>query len=454
MADICVVPSSYDPDFVQKDIIKTKIELLCNFRNQQEDGFSCVNNTQLQELVGHNEQKKAVSSLTTILPDEILVNILSYLWPSDLCALSAVCQQIRFIVSDNILWRSLYKSKFCEYRTEFASRFGWRRLYEAQSKTDINWKTGKYTSCVSVIGHSSAVRSVAYEGNKMITGGSDKVIRVWEAVWDHVLDKENGDESPQKSFVAKNTMIDNKMIRSFQADFANDIIVSIAMDSTSAKIWSTEKGQTLHTLEGQRGWMSCLALCPPSSCGGGMRVVTGALDGCVRLWDMNSGRNISSIMSGHESLRGVCVDGQVMMTSGTEKGMKLWDFRVPQFRSTVPACVVEGAASGNYCVQLSSHIVVSGSKGCVAMTDIRNPSTTKIMKGHTDVVSCLQLVGSKLVTGSMDHSVCIWDTNNSTPSVSLKAHSSFVWDLQFDENKLVTAGGDSCVKVWDFSSSY
>jgi len=249
-------------------------------------------------------------------------------------------------------------------------------------------------------------------------------------------------------------MVDNKMIRSFQADFSNNCVVSIAMDSTSAKIWNIEKAQVEHTLEGVRGWMSCLYLCPPSSCGGGMRVVTGALDGCVRLWDIHSGRNISSIMSGHESLRGVCVDGQVMMTSGTEKGMRLWDFRIPQFRSTAPACLVEGSSSGNYCVQLSSHVVVSGSKGSVAMTDIRNPTVTKIMKGHTDVVSSLQLLGSRLVTGSMDHSVCIWDTNENTPKATIKAHNGFVWDLQFDANKLVTAGGDSSVNIWDFSSSY
>ena len=76
--------------------------------------------------------------------------------------------------------------------------------------------------------------------------------------------------------------------------------------------------------------------------------------------------------------------------------------------------------------------------------------STKIFKGHTNGVMCLQFDDRILATGSYDATIKIWDLQSEQELRTLRGHTSGVRCLQFDENKLISGSLDSTLKVWNW----
>jgi F-box/WD-40 domain protein MET30 len=78
--------------------------------------------------------------------------------------------------------------------------------------------------------------------------------------------------------------------------------------------------------------------------------------------------------------------------------------------------------------------------------------TTKIFKGHTNGVMCLQFDDSILATGSYDSTIKIWDVETGQEIRTLRGHTSGIRTLQFDDGKLVSGSLDCTIKIWDWKT--
>jgi F-box/WD-40 domain protein MET30 len=76
--------------------------------------------------------------------------------------------------------------------------------------------------------------------------------------------------------------------------------------------------------------------------------------------------------------------------------------------------------------------------------------STKIFKGHTNGVMCLQFDNQILVTGSYDATVKIWDIKTGQEIRTLTGHTQGIRCLQFDDSKLITGSLDNSIKVWNW----
>lgn len=76
--------------------------------------------------------------------------------------------------------------------------------------------------------------------------------------------------------------------------------------------------------------------------------------------------------------------------------------------------------------------------------------TTKIFKGHTSGVMCLQFEDNILATGSYDTTIKIWDTETGEELRTLRGHQSGVRCLQFDDTKLISGSLDRTIKIWNW----
>ncbi|EME45614.1 hypothetical protein DOTSEDRAFT_71345 [Dothistroma septosporum NZE10] len=78
--------------------------------------------------------------------------------------------------------------------------------------------------------------------------------------------------------------------------------------------------------------------------------------------------------------------------------------------------------------------------------------STKVFKGHTNGVMCLQFDENTLITGSYDTTVKVWDISTGECLRTLTGHTSGVRCLQFDNNtnKLMTGSLDSTLRLWDW----
>ena len=78
--------------------------------------------------------------------------------------------------------------------------------------------------------------------------------------------------------------------------------------------------------------------------------------------------------------------------------------------------------------------------------------STKVFKGHTNGVMCLQFDENVLITGSYDTTAKVWDTETGQEIRTLKGHTSGIRCLQFDDQKLMTGSLDGTVRLWDWKT--
>ncbi|EEP81494.1 sulfur metabolite repression control protein [Uncinocarpus reesii 1704] len=76
--------------------------------------------------------------------------------------------------------------------------------------------------------------------------------------------------------------------------------------------------------------------------------------------------------------------------------------------------------------------------------------TTKIFRGHSNGVMCLQFEDNILATGSYDTTIKIWDTDTGEELRTLHGHQSGIRCLQFDDTKLISGSLDRTIKVWNW----
>ncbi|KAH7377703.1 F-box/WD repeat-containing protein pof1 [Pyrenochaeta sp. MPI-SDFR-AT-0127] len=76
--------------------------------------------------------------------------------------------------------------------------------------------------------------------------------------------------------------------------------------------------------------------------------------------------------------------------------------------------------------------------------------STRILKGHTNGVMCLQFDDRILMTGSYDATVKVWDIATGQEIRTITGHTQGIRCLQFDDSKLITGSLDNTIKVWNW----
>lgn len=73
----------------------------------------------------------------------------------------------------------------------------------------------------------------------------------------------------------------------------------------------------------------------------------------------------------------------------------------------------------------------------------------KVFNGHNGGVTCLEIQGSTLFSGSTNSDIIIWDIEIAEKILTLKSHTQEITDIIAYENRLVSSSKDKTVKMWD-----
>ncbi len=292
-------------------------------------------------------------------------------------------------------------------------------------------------------GHTASVGAVALtaDGRRIVTGSSDKSLRVWEAVTGKELWKELWKRDHPGYVLAVAVTPDGQQIATGSTDH-------------TIRIWSAA-GDLLFTLPaGQQGNVLSLAITPD-----GTGVVFGTQDGSAGVLDIKTGNPLFELRKLENSIFGVAVtpDGENIVTVSADRTIRIWSARTgEELRSFTGH---DEQVTGVAVTPDGSRLVTRSMDRSVRVWDIMTGQLgTPITSNNHMPVSIGALPKTRqIVVAWDDATVRVYETgsNDEVPSKALLGHQSEVRSLAVapDGKRIITGSLDKTVRIWGFENS-
>ncbi len=270
------------------------------------------------------------------------------------------------------------------------------------------------------------------DGKKIVTAFNDHTAKIWDTDAGKLLCTLEGH---------------TYAVRSAQFSPDGKKIVTASYDDTS-KIWDADTGKLLNTLEGHTGCVESAQFSLD-----GKKIVTASDDHTAKVWDASTGKLLNTLEGHIDKLWSseFSPDGKKIVMTSKDSPTKIWDANTGKLLNTL-----EGHTVGTTTAQISpdGKKIVTASKDNTAK--VWDTSTGKLictLKEHTDGVHSVQFSpdGKKIITASKDSTAKVWDVDTGKLLITLKGHTGYVITAQFSTNgkEIVTGSGDRTAKVWD-----
>jgi WD40 repeat protein len=225
--------------------------------------------------------------------------------------------------------------------------------------------------------------------------------------------------------------------------------VSASADRT-LKVWDLETGRELRTLSGHSGLVNGVAV------SGDGRAVSASTDRTLKVWDLETGRELRTL-SGHTGgVNGVAVsgDGRRAVSASRDRTLKVWDLETGRELRTLSghSDEVSGVAvSGD-----GQRAVSASWDQTLKVWDVEMGREPLTQCGHSDRVSGVAVSGDgrRAVSASRDETLKVWDLETGRELRTLSGHSGVVNGVAVsgDGRRAVSASADRTLKVWDLET--
>jgi WD40 repeat protein len=224
-----------------------------------------------------------------------------------------------------------------------------------------------------------------------------------------------------------------------------------ASDDKTLKLWDLETGRELRTLQGHSGRVLGVAMTPD-----GRRAVSASSDRTLKVWDLETGRELCSLQGHSDWVRGVAVspDGRYAVSASGDNTLKVWDLETGRELRTLQGHtdMVRGVA-----VSLDGrHAVSASSDKTMKVWDLETGRELRTLRGHSKSVRGVAVSpdGRRAVSASSDNTLKVWDLETGRELRTLQGHSSVVTCVVVgpDGRRAVSASDDRTLKVWDLET--
>jgi small GTP-binding protein len=242
--------------------------------------------------------------------------------------------------------------------------------------------------------------------------------------------------------------LDSKaLIHSFTFSSDGKRALSGAGDGT-VRLWDVETGRCLRVLEGHSDEVLSLAWSSDLR-----RALSGSRDTTVRLWDVDTGR-CSRVLEGHFARVDAIAwsaDQRRALSGGADKSVRLWDMETGRCLR-----VFEGHTDGVWTLAWSAdqrHALSGGADNTMRLWDVESGRCLRVLEGHTDDVWSLAWSADqrRIISGAYDQTVRVWELETARCVLVLEGHADTVRSLAWspDENLALSGGEDGTVRLWD-----
>lgn len=415
------------------------------------------------------------------VPYEIALYIMSFLEPKDLCQAAQTCRSWQTVCEDNILWRekckeegllddqqtldALIKKRLVRKHdkqeklvTEFLNsssstssdatsivpKSEWKLTYLKHMSILRNWKTRQIEISEPFITNSASNNNITENNNIPTNNNNDNVINNNEHC--NSDDQNNQDDnndyySPNSKHLMQLRCHEESVITCLQYNPRTNTIVSGSDDQT-LKVWSSETGRCITTLEGHTGGVWSSQLSPDDI------VISGSTDRTLKVWKAHTGQLIHSLHGHTSTVRCLALDGDYVVSGSRDTTLRLWDIV-----KGICVHVFLGHTAAVRCVEYKNNIIVSGAYDHLVMVwDAVTGQCWHALECHFSRIYSLQFDGKTIASGSLDSTICIWDAASGKLRHRLEGHQSLTSKMQLKGNLLVSANADSFCKVWNINT--
>ncbi|WFD21622.1 hypothetical protein MEQU1_000277 [Malassezia equina] len=244
----------------------------------------------------------------------------------------------------------------------------------------------------------------------IVSAGSDRSLRVWDAATGHCVQVLRGHTST---------------IRCAQGISGQPNVITGSRDGT-VRVWDLEQGAVRHVLAGHQHSVRCLAV-------HGNLVASGSYDFTCRVWDWTQGQCLH-VLKGHQlQVYAVALDGTHVITGSSDSTVRVWSAATGAMLA-----MFQGYTHVVAHLQLFGDMLATGSSdGRVLVYSLRTMECLYRICAHDSGVTTLQMNDRYMVTGGSDGLVKLWDVTTGRFLRCLCEPCETVWSVRFDEDTCV-----------------
>ncbi|NEQ82080.1 MAG: hypothetical protein F6K26_18035 [Moorea sp. SIO2I5] len=237
----------------------------------------------------------------------------------------------------------------------------------------------------------------------------------------------------------------NSWLNSISFSLDGQRLATGSADGT-VKLWNLETGEEIRTLLGHKGKVNSVIFSRY-----GKTLNTGSADGTVKRWNLETGEEIRTLL-GHKAditSIGFSPDDELIVSGSSDGIVRLLDRQGNPIGQPFP---IQNAGITSLSFSPDGKVIVSGSaNGIVKLWNIEDKTIGKTFKGHKADITSISFSpdGQTLATASLDGAVRLWNLQGQETQ-TLQSFGATISSVSFspDGQTIATGSLDGTVKLW------